>query len=815
MSLFSKQKTNDTDTSSAEVENVSKKKKKKKKRSGSQTVSRKAPYGWRPAYSVQSQIQYEAMTKTGLCWLGGNQFSMSLALGDIDFVSQEDNGKAGLCEAYAKFLNTHLPDQHLQVSVVNRVIDTRDLLDKVAIRTSDDTFSAYRDDFNVLMADAAVSHGSTVVTDKYVTLRIEADSAEDAQTKLSRVLSADIKALGGVGGCQARVMNGSERLEVLSRLWRPVAPSAPFDYEDIRGQALTSKDYVAPGGLDMSDKNSITLLGGGSEKKWRVLVLRKLPPWLSDTLLSEITALPFELAISAHFDPFSQAESLKKVNRYVAELDMEREAALKKLAKQNLPADMLKHSLVESHEEASRLREVLSASNEKLYAASLVVGVAGRDSEELKANVERVRQVASGLSCELEDLTYMQLDGLNALSPIGVNRLPYKRLLTTAASAVLVPFTSQDVMHDEGVFYGTNTSSGNLIYGDRWAGGAANGFVLGKTGAGKSQFAKAEIMQRFLRSGDEILIIDPEREYKALAEHLGAARAVISAGSEHCVNALALDMDAASELEGTPVRAKASFVLSLLETLIGGTYGLAAEDRSVIDRAAMAMYQDFVDGALQEQPTLATLHEYVKRQPDANATSLATRLELYAIGSASGFARQTNVDLSSRVVVYDTADLSEDMQTFGMMIVLEDIWARIVRNRKRGIRTWVYADEFHLWFKNKYASEYFRSMWARVRKYGAAMTGLTQNVEAVLAHEDARIMLANSPFLVLLGQSETDGAALADLLGLTTSQYEAFMNVAPGNGLLRIAGTTVGFENQMDRNSQIYRLFSTDHRNDN
>ena len=237
--------------------------------------------------------------------------------------------------------------------------------------------------------------------------------------------------------------------------------------------------------------------------------------------------------------------------------------------------------------------------------------------------------------------------------------------------------------------------------------------------------------------------------------------------------------------------------------------------RSLVDRVATGMYREFLDTPGAAQPTLATLHARMAAQSEPEARELATALELYAKGSASGFAQGTNIDRENRVFVYDTAGLSGDLRTFGMMVVLEDIWGRIVRNRNRGVRTWVYVDELHLMASNPYALEYLQAFWARVRKYGAAMTGMTQDIDLVLSSPEMAAMLKNSSYLKLLNQSEAAAASLTMLLGLSSRQHEMFTNAAPGTGLMRIAGTTIPFDNRMNTTSEMYRLFSTRFGEDN
>ncbi len=132
-----------------------------------------------------------------------------------------------------------------------------------------------------------------------------------------------------------------------------------------------------------------------------------------------------------------------------------------------------------------------------------------------------------------------------------------------------------------------------------------------------------------------------------------------------------------------------------------------------------------------------------------------------------------------------------------------------MRNRERHVRTWVFVDEMQLLFENDYAISYFDQLWTRSRKYGAIPTGITQNVERVINNEESRLMLANSDFLVLLGQSASDAAALGEVIKLSERQVAMMRTAGPGEGLLVAGGKIIPFENRIPTDSAIYRMVTT------
>lgn len=757
--------------------------------------------------TAQAALQYQALTDTGICVLGGGRYSVTLKLADIDYQLATESEQHALVEQYAQLVNSFDAGQNIQLTVINRHLDKATLSKAVSLSPKGDGHDDLRWEYNDLINERLAGGRNNVVTDKYLTIAVEAEDFEHATTTLARLATETIAQLKAVGGCVAERVTGLERVRVLHEILRPGEPFT-FTYSHLVGSTETTKDYVAPWLLDFSEHPDMIKLGNEKDSYYQVLCLRQLPPWLSDRLMKELSEVNNELALSVHFSPLDHVEGLDLVKRQIAEMEMQRANELRKARKQGNDEESIPHELVASHQEALELRDQLESSNEKLFSTTIVIGVAGRTREALAEAVEQVRAAGRKHSCTFETLRYMQEDGLNAVLPLGASRLPIARTLTTATVAVMVPFTTQELLQPGGVFYGANAISKNLVVGSRLTTMNGNGFVLGTTGSGKSQFGKGEITQIFLGTDDDIIIVDPEREYPPLGRRLGATTVEVSAGSTACINPMHMDRNANSD-DGSPIKLKAEFVLSLCEVLIGGVNGLTPAQRSIIDRCVTRIYGRFLQDKKSLPPTLGTLFEELREQPEDEARSLAVALELYAAGSFAGFAQQTNVDTSNRVMIYDIAQLGSDMKTFGMLVVLESIWAQVQANRARGKRTWLYIDEMHLLFANDYAGAYLQMIYKRARKYGLVPTGLTQNIEELLMSERARLMLANADILVLLNQTATDASTLQGLFHWSDKHRGYFQNVSPGCGLLKMGPVMVPFDSRMPTSTQLYRLFTT------
>ena len=208
-------------------------------------------------------------------------------------------------------------------------------------------------------------------------------------------------------------------------------------------------------------------------------------------------------------------------------------------------------------------------------------------------------------------------------------------------------------------------------------------------------------------------------------------------------------------------------------------------------------------------PTLQDFYRLLQMQPEPEAQGLALSSELFITGTLNTFARHTNVDTQARIIAYDIRELGEQLMPLGMLVMLDAIYNRVIQNWKKGRRTWIFCDEFYILFRYEYSANFFYKLWKRIRKYNGLVTGLTQNVDELLRSDTARLMLANSEFLVMLNQSATDRAELAKLLNISDNQLGYVTNVPAGCGLIRCAGNIVPFTNSFPRNTKLYKLMST------
>lgn len=384
-----------------------------------------------------------------------------------------------------------------------------------------------------------------------------------------------------------------------------------------------------------------------------------------------------------------------------------------------------------------------------------------------------------------------------------MRRIHALRTLTTESLAVLMPFRVQEIMDTGGIYYGENAISGNLILCNLANLLNQSAIVLGVPGSGKSFSAKELIVFLALATDDDILICDPEREYVPLGKVLGAETIRIAAGSADHINAL--DMVEGYGDGGNPIIDKSEFVLSLFEQL--DPNGIDPRQKSIIDRCVEAVYTDYTHGGAV--PTLCVLREKLLSQPEEEAKELALSLELFTSGSLNAFAHETNVNVQSRMVIYDIMDLGRQLKTMGLLVITDAMLNRVTENWRKGKRTHLFIDEFHVVFENEHSAEFFNSAWRRFRKRNAYPCAITQNVEYLLDSVQASTMLSNSEFLIILNQAASDREKLAQLLNISPEQLSYITNAPAGCGLIRYGGALVPFKNQFPKDTELYRLMTT------
>lgn len=754
--------------------------------------------------SAQDSIPYREMARDGICRVRNGLYSKTVQFFDINYRLAQQEDREAIFAGWCGFLNYFDSAVHVEVTFANRRGGMREYEGAVEIAPRHDAFDAERAEYAGMLREQLAKGNNGILRSKYVTFATGAKDISEARPRLERI-EADIRNNFKAIGVRSVPLDGAGRLKLLYEEFHPGAAGPfPFSYRDM-GAGRSTKDYVAPESFRFGDGRGFSI----GKHRCAASYLQLSAPEISDGMLADFLDLDLDLTVSLHLSPIGQAEAVRLVKGKVSDIDRMKIEEQKRAVRAGYDMDILPSDLRTFGDDAKRLLGDLQSRNERLFTATAIFINKAESERELADAVYQTAGVALKHNCRLERLSYMQEDGLMSVLPLGENRVPVGRRLTTAAAAAFVPFTAEELfMPGQSVYYGLNAVSNNMIMADRKKLKNPNGLILGTPGSGKSFSAKREMANAFFVTDDDIIVCDPEAEYRPLVQALGGQVIRISPASRDYVNPMDINMNYADG--DSPLGVKADFILSLCELITGSRDGIEAQERSVIDRCLPAVYERyFSDPRPENMPVLGDLYEHLMRQPEEQARRISTALEIYVSGSLNVFNHRTNVELGSRIVCFDIKDLGKQLKKIGMLVIQDQVWNRVSANREGRKSTRYYIDEMHLLLKEEQTAAYTAEIWKRFRKWGGIPTGLTQNIKDLLASREIENIFENSDFILMLNQAAGDREILAEHLSISPKQLSYVTNSGEGEGLLFFGNTIIPFIDRFPRDLKLYALMTT------
>lgn len=751
--------------------------------------------------SVQDCIPIRRIWADGIFQVG-HQFSKTWSFTDINYSIAGKEDKTAMFLDYCDLLNALDSGASAKITLYNRRINKEEFERSVLLPLKEDGLDNYREEFNEMLRAQVTESNNSIVRERYLTISVVKRNIEEARTYFARVgtdLTTKLAALSSV----AQELSLTERLRIFRDFFRPAdPPAAEFDIHQKARHGQHFKDWLCPSSMEFATDHFKI-----DDRVGRVLYLQDFASYLKDSFVSELCDLDRELMLSIDILPIPTDEAARQLQNTLLGVETNVTNWQRKQNANNNWTAVVPYDMELQRKETKEMLDDLTTRDQRMMFGLVTLVHMANTKEQLDDDTESLLSVARKHLCQLSTLRWQQRDGLDTVLPYGLRRIEALRTLTTESTAVLIPFRAQEIMQQKGMYYGQNAVSKNRIVVDRRQLLNGNSFRLGVSGSGKSMSAKEEIAQIALSTEDDILILDVESEFGHLVEAFGGEVIRISATSDTHINAL--DMDRAYGDERNPIVSKSEFVLSLFEQLIGSGL-VTAKEKSILGRCTEQVYMPYVrNGYKGAVPTLKDFYRLLKMQPEPEAQGLALSSELFITGTLGTFAQPTNVDTKARIIAYDIRELGEQLMPLGMLVTLDAIYNRVIQNWKRGRRTWIFCDEFYILFRYEYSANFFYKLWKRIRKYNGLITGMTQNVDELLRSDTARLMLANSEFLIMLNQSATDRAELAKLLNISDTQLGYITNVPAGCGLIRCAGNLVPFTNNFPKDTQLYRLMTT------
>ena len=634
--------------------------------------------------SVQQSIPIQRVWQDGI-WQVNGRFSQTWRFADINYSLASYEDQRDMFTSYCGVLNSLPTDAVTKITIHNRRLNSSDFQHSVLMRECGDDLDLYRREYNRVLTEKAAA-SNNLIQDKYITVSVARKNAEEARAFFHRV-DADLSKNLGRLDSGAKALDTYERLRILHDFFRPGEEQFyKFDLNASMRLGHSFKDYIAPDGMKfLSDHFE---LGG---KVGRVLFMRKYSSYIKDDMITSMADFPRTLVLSIDLLPVPTDEAVRDVQSQIMSIESDITRWQQRQNARNNFTAVVPYELEQQRAETKEFLDDLSTRDQRMVYANVTLLHMADTLEQLDADTETL---LSKSLCDFSILRYQQEDGFNTALPYGLRSIDVTRTLTTEAAASLMPFRVQEIQDMGGIYCGVNAVSKNLLICNRKNLLNPHGFILGVSGSGKSFTMKEFITFIALSTNDDIIIIDAEREYGDLVRALRGIVLEISPNSRHHINPL--EIARGYGMGENPVALKSELLMSICEQQMGEGQ-LGAFHKSIIDRCTASVYHDFIkSGGKARQPILSDWRNEIKRQPEREAQELALASELFVEGSLNMFAHETNVDIDSRIIVFDLYEMGDQLKPTALNVTMETIQNRVATNRLAGKYTWAFVDEVYV-----------------------------------------------------------------------------------------------------------------------
>ncbi len=529
-------------------------------------------------------------------------------------------------------------------------------------------------------------------------------------------------------------------------------------------------DFIAPAAFGVS--SAYLQIG---EVYCRTIFVSAYPRVLSIGWSSRIITLDLPIDISFFIHPVNTTKVLKTLKKKVAQIQSQINIESEKGLVRNPELEM-------AHRNVEELRDKLQEGVEKVFKFGLYVNIYAKDLAGLEKNTDVLESSLEAMSIFTKKAVFRMKEGFDSCLPLCSDKLMIGSDLNTAPLSTAFPFISSNVTSNQGIMYGINKHNNSLILFDRFSMENANTVVFAKSGAGKSYTIKLEIL-RSLMLGTDSIIIDPEDEYRYLAEAVGGSYISVSLNSSHHINPFSLQANNDENMEEI-LRSNAVDLIGLFKLMLGN---ITPEEDTVLARAIYETYlvrdinqnTSIEDLPNKEMPLLTDFHEILKNMEGAE--DLAMRVEKYTQGVYKGFLNQpSNIILKNRLIVFNIRDLEDELRPIAMYLILKYIWNEVRFNVKKRLIT---VDEAWWMMQHEDGAKFLFSIAKRIRKYYGGLTTITQDISDFLGSSHGKAIVSNSSIQLLMKQSKSSVDVVADTFYLTDKEKYFLMETQVGEGI--------------------------------
>ena len=532
---------------------------------------------------------------------------------------------------------------------------------------------------------------------------------------------------------------------------------------------ISVRDIIAPSALKV-ETNNIRL----GNKFLRTIFVVAYPRYISVGWFAPIINLNVTFDISMFFYPVASAIVLKQLKDKVGNL----EAQIIADADKGAARDPLRETALRDIE---YLRDALTQGTEKFFQFALYITLYADSMEELDRLSDQVEDIFGSRLVNSRRVYYQAEQGFNSTLPLGNDELYITFNMNSSPIASSFPFISSELTSDNGILYGINRHNNSLIIFDRFSLQNANSVVFATSGAGKSYAIKLEIL-RSLMLGAEVIVIDPEREYKHLSEAVGGTYINISLSSENKINPFDLPTSVGGDARPKDIiRSAVITIKGLIKLMIGK---LNYDEDSLMDRALLETYakKDITpdaDLSRIEPPIMSDLEQILEGME--GGSDLALRLQKYTKGTFSGLLNnQTNVQMDNQLVCFSVRDLEDELRPMAIYTIINYIWNIVRSEMKKRI---LVIDEAWWMMQNEDSAKFIFALVKRCRKYYLGVTTITQDVSDFLASPYGQAIVNNCSLQILMKQAPAAIEQVQKTFLLTEGEKYLLLECGIGEGI--------------------------------
>ncbi len=532
---------------------------------------------------------------------------------------------------------------------------------------------------------------------------------------------------------------------------------------------LSVRDIIAPASLKV-EANYLRL----GDKFARTLFVISYPRYISVGWFAPIINLNITFDVSMFFYPVKSAIILKQLKNKVGAL----EAQIIADSEKGAARDPLRETALRDIE---YLRDALTQGTEKFFQFSLYVTIYADNLENLDRLSDQVEDIFGSRLVYSRRVYYQSEQGFNSTLPLGNDELFVTFNMNSSPIASSFPFISSELTSDQGILYGINRHNNSLILFDRFSLQNANSVVFATSGAGKSYAIKLEIL-RSLMLGTDVIVIDPEYEYKHLSEAVGGTYINISLASENKINPFDLPRSIGKEMRPKDIIRSAVITLKGLVRLMLGN--LSYDEDSLVDRALLETYakKDITpdsDLSKIESPVMSDFEQVLDGMEGGN--NLALRLRKYTEGTFSGLLNnQTNVEMNNQLVCFSVRDLEDELRPIAIYTIVNYIWNIVRSEMKKRV---LVIDEAWWMMQHEDSAKFIFALVKRCRKYYLGVTTITQDVNDFLTSPYGQAIVTNSSLQILLKQSPAAIDLIQKTFLLTEGEKYLLLECGLGEGI--------------------------------